>query len=143
MASVSQNKRTRKIIFFHVFGFFSWVYPGNFFIFHGVFVSKVFLATNYPNFNLCSGYEPPRWIIPFQKNSNSKYQGILKSPWDSVTRQLLLFQKVESNGGPFFKVILECKKGVLNLFLSIHLAYNVISCRKVEKTQMKIAKFSI
>ena len=61
----------------------------------------------------------------------------------SYMTRLLLFQKVESNGGPFFKVILECKKGVLNLFLSIHLAYNVISCRKVEKTQMKIAKFSI
>ena len=36
---------------------------------------------------------------------------------DDMTR-LLLFQKVESNGVPFFKEALECKKGVLNLFLS-------------------------
>ena len=62
------------------------------------------------------------------------------------TIHLLLFQKVESHLGPFFKVVLEFKKGVLNLiFLSISLAYNVISCRKVaENTQIcKIAKFAI
>ena len=54
--------------------------------------------------------------------------------------------KVESGGGPIFKVVLESvKKGVLNLFLSISMAYNVISCQKVaEKTQiLKIAKFAM
>ena len=37
------------------------------------------------------------------------------------------------------------KKGVLNLFLSISMAYNVISCQKVaESTQiLKIAKFAM
>ena len=37
------------------------------------------------------------------------------------------------------------KKGVLNLFLSISMAYNVISCQKVaENTQiLKIAKFAM
>ena len=55
-----------------------------------------------------------------------------------------MFQKVESGGGPIFKVVLEFKKGVLNLFLSISMAYNVISCQKVaENTQMKIAKFAM
>ena len=56
-----------------------------------------------------------------------------------------MFQKVESGGGPIFKVVLECLKRVLNLFLSISMAYNVISCRKVaENTQiLKIAKFTI
>ena len=63
---------------------------------------------------------------------------------DDIAR-FLLFQKVESNGAPFFKVVLQCKKGALNLFLSISMAYNVISCRKVaENTQIvKIAKFAI
>ena len=47
--------------------------------------------------------------------------------------------KVESGGGP------SAKKGVLNLFLSITMAYNVISCQKVaENTQiLKIAKFAM
>ena len=58
-------------------------------------------------------------------------------------RQLQMFQKVEYGGEPIFKVILECLKGVLNLFLSISMAYNMISCQKVaEKTQiLKVAKF--
>ena len=54
--------------------------------------------------------------------------------------------KVESGGGPIFKVVLECyKKGVLNLFLSISMAYNVISCQKVaENTRiLKIARFAL
>ena len=53
--------------------------------------------------------------------------------------------KVEYGGGPIFKVVLEIKKGVLNLFLSISMAYNVISCQKVaEYTQiLKIAKFAM
>ena len=59
--------------------------------------------------------------------------------------QLLLFGKVEYGGGPIFKVVLSAKKGVLNLFLSISMAYNVISCQKVvENTQiLKIAKFAM
>ena len=50
--------------------------------------------------------------------------------------------KVESGGGPIFKSV---KKGVLNLFLSISMAFNVISCRKyAENTQiLKIAKFAM
>ena len=53
--------------------------------------------------------------------------------------------KFEYGGGPIFKVVLECKKGVLNLFLSISMAYNVISCQRVaENTRiMKIAKFAM
>ena len=53
--------------------------------------------------------------------------------------------KVESGWGPIFKAVLECKKGVLNLFLSISMAYNVILCQKVaENTQiLKIAKFAM
>ena len=53
--------------------------------------------------------------------------------------------KVESGGGPIFKVVLECYKGVLNLFISISMAYYVISCQKVaENTQiLKIAKFAM
>ena len=35
------------------------------------------------------------------------------------------------NGGPIFKVV---KKGVMNPILSISMACNVISCRKVAKT---------
>ena len=56
--------------------------------------------------------------------------------------QLLLLGKFEYTGGPIFKVV---KKGVLNLFLSIFMAYNVISCQKVaENTQiLKIAKFAM
>ena len=59
--------------------------------------------------------------------------------------QLLVLGKVEYGGGPIFKVVLECKKGVLNLFSSISMAYNVISCQKVaENTQiLKIAKFAM
>ena len=59
--------------------------------------------------------------------------------------QLLLLGKVEYGGGPIFKVVLACSKGVLNLFLSISMAYNVISCQKVaENTQiLKIAKFAM
>ena len=55
-----------------------------------------------------------------------------------------MFQKVESGEGPIFKVVLECF-GVLNLFLPISMANNVISCRKVaENTQIvKIAKFAV
>ena len=53
--------------------------------------------------------------------------------------------KVESGGGPIFKVVLECQKGVLILFLPRSMAYNVISCQKVaENTQiLKIAKFAM
>ena len=56
-----------------------------------------------------------------------------------------MFQKVESGGGPIFKVVKSVKKGVLNLFLSISMAYNVISCQKIaENTQiLKIAKFAM
>ena len=56
--------------------------------------------------------------------------------------QLQMFQKVEYGWGPIFKVV---KKGVLNLFLYISMAYNVISCQKVaENTQiLKIAKFAM
>ena len=47
--------------------------------------------------------------------------------------------------GPFFKWFESVKRGVLNLFLSISMAYNVISCQKVaENTQiLKIAKFAM
>ena len=47
--------------------------------------------------------------------------------------------------GRFSKWFLSVKKGVLNLFLSIYMAYNVISCQKVaENTQiLKIAKFAM
>ena len=60
-------------------------------------------------------------------------------------RHLQMFQKVEYGGGPIFKVVLECLKGVLNLFLSISMAFNVMTCRKVaENTQnLKIAKFAM
>ena len=56
-----------------------------------------------------------------------------------------MFQKVESGRGPIFKVVLECLKGCMNYFLSISMAYNVISCQKVaENTQiLKIAKFAM
>ena len=60
-------------------------------------------------------------------------------------RQLQMFQKVEYGGRPILKVVLKCLKCVLNLFLSISIAYNVISCQKVaENTQiLKIAKFAM
>ena len=47
--------------------------------------------------------------------------------------------------GLFSKWFKSFKKGVLNLFLSISMAYNVISCQKVaENTQsLKIAKFAM
>ena len=47
--------------------------------------------------------------------------------------------------GRFPKWFWSVKKGVLNLFLSISMAYNVISCQKVaENTQiLKIAKFAM
>ena len=47
--------------------------------------------------------------------------------------------------GLFSKWFEGVKKGVLNLFLSISMAYNVISCQKVaENTQiLKIAKFAM
>ena len=53
-----------------------------------------------------------------------------------------MFQRGEYGGGPIFKVVLEYKKGVMNLFLSISLAYNVISCRKVAENT-KILKIAI
>ena len=45
----------------------------------------------------------------------------------------------------FSKWFKSVKKGVLNLFLSISMAYNVISCQKIaENTQiLKTAKFAI
>ena len=60
-------------------------------------------------------------------------------------RQLQMFQKVEYGGGPIFKVVLEVEKGVLNLFLSISMPYNVISCRKIAKNThiLKVAKFAM
>ena len=48
----------------------------------------------------------------------------LKMLWYMTSSQML--KKVESTGGPIFKVVLECQKGVLNLFMSISMAYNVI-----------------
>ena len=47
--------------------------------------------------------------------------------------------------GRYSKWFQSAKKGVLNLFLSIYMAYNVISCQKVaENTQiLKIAKFAM
>ena len=52
-----------------------------------------------------------------------------------MTTRLLVFQKDECNGGPTFKVVLESvEKGVIDLFLSISMAHNVISCRKLLKT---------
>ena len=57
-------------------------------------------------------------------------------------RQWHMFQRGEYGGGPIFKVVLEYKKGVMNLFLSISLAYNVISCRKVAENT-KILKIAI
>ena len=47
--------------------------------------------------------------------------------------------------GRFSKWFQSVKKGVLNLFLSTSMAYNVISCQKVaENTQiLKIAKFAM
>ena len=60
-------------------------------------------------------------------------------------RQLQMFQKVEYGEGRFKKWFQSVKKGVLNLFLSIPMAYNVISCRKVaENAQiLKIAKLAM
>ena len=52
------------------------------------------------------------------------------------TSQLLLLGKLEYVEGRFSKWFQSVKKGVLNLFLSISMAYNVISCQKVaENTQ--------
>ena len=47
--------------------------------------------------------------------------------------------------GRFSKWFWRVKKGVLNLSISISMAYNVISCRKVaENTQiLKIAKLAV
>ena len=77
----------------------------------------------------------------WQKARNT-YLTSFTNPYSS---QLLLLGKFEYVGGPIFKVVLECQKGVLNLFLSISMAYNVISCQKVaENTQiLKIAKFAM
>ena len=54
-------------------------------------------------------------------------------------------RKLSMVEGRFSKWFLSVKKGVLNLFLSISMAYNVISCQKVaENTQiLKIAKFAM
>ena len=50
-----------------------------------------------------------------------------------------MLRKLECNGGP------SVKKGTMDLLLSISMAYNVISCRKVAKNTeiLKIAKFAI
>ena len=57
-------------------------------------------------------------------------------------RQLQMLSMVEGRFSSGSRVL---KKGVLNLFLSISMAYNVISCQKVaENTQiLKIAKFAM
>ena len=53
--------------------------------------------------------------------------------------------KVESGGGPIFKVVLECQKRCSEHFLIYIYGIQEISCRKVaENTQnLKIAKFAM
>ena len=77
IAPVSQNRGSRKKNS-HFFGFFPLVYPEIFFM--GFASQNILLAANYPNFYQMNN--------SFPKNPNSKYQGILKSPWDSVTHGL-------------------------------------------------------
>ena len=61
-----------------------------------------------------------------------------------TTRSRMLYNS-GSNGGPFSKVFFRVKKGVINLFLCISMAYNVISCIEIAKnTQtLKIADFTM
>ena len=53
--------------------------------------------------------------------------------------------KVESGGGPIFKVVLDYISMAYIYGIYISMAYNVISCQKVaENTQiLKIAKFAM
>ena len=78
IASVSQNNRTRKIIFLSRFWISFLGLPWNFF--HGVCTSKYFFAANYTNLNLSFGHEPPRWMIPFQKIQTRKIKEFGKAP---------------------------------------------------------------
>ena len=61
--------------------------------------------------------------------------------WDSC----YCSRKLSPMEGRFSKWFLRVKKGVINLFLCISMAYNVISCRKIAKnTQtLKIADFTM
>ena len=57
-----------------------------------------------------------------------------------------MFQKVECNGGPIFKVVLECWKGVSRTFSYLYLwptQYDVMQ-KNCSNTQiLKIAKLAI
>ena len=74
--------------------------------------------------------------LPFHATCRSQNMG---------TSHSQMLGKVESGGETIFKVVLECLKRRSEPFLSISMAYNVISCQKVaENTQiLKIAKFAM
>ena len=76
-----------------------------------------------------------------------KLMQIYKLIWKQIYIRVILRCWGESSlvEGRFSKGFYSVKKGVLNLFLSISMAYNVISCQKVaENTQiLKIAKFAM
>ena len=63
----------------------------------------------------------------------------------SIWLNLRCSRKLSPMEGRFWKWVLRVKKGVINLFLCISMAYNVISCRKIAKnTQtLKIADFTM
>ena len=56
-----------------------------------------------------------------------------------------MLRKLGSNEGPILNSFLECYVSVMNLFLSLSMAYHAISCRQIAKnTQIfNITKFAI
>ena len=67
------------------------------------------------------------------------------TPYSNIWLSCRCSRKLSMVEGRFSKWFKSVKKGVLNLFLSLSMAYNVISCQKVaENTQiLKIAKFAM
>ena len=81
------------------------------------------------------------------QRQNTKMKTLLRVKLFQIDMNHLLrcWGKLSLVEGRFSKCFLSAKKGVLNLFSSISMAYNVISCQKVaENTQiLNIAKFAM
>ena len=65
--------------------------------------------------------------------------GISRSSISVHMMHLQMLRRRRCNGGPIFKVVPDCSNGLMNLFLSVSLAYNVTSCRK-SQSQSQIMK---
>ena len=84
-------------------------------------------------------------VLTYCKKHHETLSTFKKQGINDLLVILRCWEKLSLVEGLFSKWLQSAKKGVLNLFLSISMAYNVISCQKVaENTQLlKIAKFAM